>query len=314
VTANPSPTGPGEAATPAGAAKLMRLATVVAVAAALLMVSIKGAAYVATNSVALLSSLADSALDLMASVLNFFAVRQALTPADTEHRFGHGKAEPLSALGQSAFIAGSAVLLAAEAASRIRSPVTVEQGELGLAVMVIATAITIALVTFQKFVVRKTDSLAIGADSLHYTGDVLMNLSVMAAIYATTTLGLTWADPVFGGGIAIFLLINAVRIAFTAVGDLMDQEMPKAERDKIIAIARRNPSVKNVHELRTRTSGVQAFIQMHIVLDKTLTLMEAHRISDDVEVALLAAYPGADVIIHQDPEGVVEIHRPVGER
>ena len=290
----------------------MRAATIVAIAVAVIMVTIKGTAYVATNSVALLSSLADSALDLMASGLNFFAVRHALTPADTEHRFGHGKAEPLSALGQSAFIAGSAVLVAVEAASRARSPTGVEQGELGLAVMMVATVITIALVTFQKFVVRKTGSLAIGADSLHYTGDILMNLSVMAAIYATTTLGLTWADAAFGGGIAIFLLVNAGRIAYGAIGDLMDQEMPKSERDKIIAIARQNPNIKNVHELRTRSSGVQAFIQMHIVLDKNLTLMEAHHISDDVEVALLEAYPGADVIIHQDPEGVIEVHRPVG--
>jgi len=294
------------------AARLMRLATIVAMAAALVMVSIKGAAYVATNSVALLSSLADSALDLMASALNFFAVRHALTPADADHRFGHGKAEPLSALGQSAFVAGSAVLLTAESASRLRSPINVEQGEVGLAVMALTTVITLALVTFQKYVVRKSGSLAIGADSLHYTGDLLMNLSVMAAIYAATALNMPLADPLFGLGIAVFLLINAVRIAYSAVGDLMDQEMPKAERDKIIAIVRQNPSVKNVHEMRTRSSGVQSFIQMHIVLDKSLTLMDAHRISDDVEDAVLRAYPGADVIIHQDPEGVAEVHRPVG--
>jgi ferrous-iron efflux pump FieF len=295
-----------------GSARLMRAATNVAVAAAVVMVAIKGAAYVTTNSVALLSSLADSALDLMASALNFFAVRQALTPADAEHRFGHGKAEPLSALGQSAFVAGSAVLLAAEAASRFRSPIPVQQGDVGLVVMMIATVVTIALVTFQKYVVRKSGSLAIGADSLHYTGDVLMNLSVMAAIYASTSLNLPLADPIFGAAIAAFLLVNAARIGYSAIGDLMDQEMPEVDREKIAAIVRSFPAVKNVHEMRTRSSGVQSFIQMHIVLDKSLTLLEAHRISDDVEMAVLAAYPEADVIIHQDPEGVMEIHRPVG--
>ena len=294
------------------AARLMRAATIVAMSAAVLMIAIKGAAYVTTNSVALLSSLADSALDLLASALNYFAVRHALTPADKEHRFGHGKAEPLSALGQSAFVAGSAVLIAAEAASRFRSPIVVEQGNVGLIVMVVATVITLALVTFQKFVVRKTGSTAIGADSLHYTGDVLMNLSVMAAIYASTALNFPLADPIFGAGIAIFLLINAVRIGYSAIGDLMDQEMPTADRDKIIAIVKTDPAVRNIHEMRTRTSGVQSFIQMHIVLDQSLTLMEAHRISDNVEDAVLAAYPGADVIIHQDPEGVAEVHRPVG--
>jgi len=290
----------------------MRAATLVAVGAAVVMVAIKGAAYVTTNSVALLSSLADSSLDLMASTLNFFAVRHALTPADAEHRFGHGKAEPLSALGQSAFVAGSAVLIAAEAASRFRSPVPLQQDGMGLWVMAIATLITLALVTFQKFVVRKTGSMAIGADSLHYTGDVLMNLSVMAAIYASTRLDMPLADPIFGAGIAVFLLINAVRIAYGAIGDLMDQEMPAADREKIIAIVKKNPAVKNIHEMRTRSSGAQSFIQMHIVLDQSLTLIEAHRISDNVEVSVLAAFPGADVIIHQDPEGVDEIHRPVG--
>ncbi len=294
------------------AAKLMRAATLVAVGAAVVMVAIKGAAYVTTNSVALLSSLADSSLDLMASTLNFFAVRHALTPADAEHRFGHGKAEPLSALGQSAFVAGSAVLIAAEAASRFRSPVPLQQDGMGLWVMAIATLITLALVTFQKFVVRKTGSMAIGADSLHYTGDVLMNLSVMAAIYASTRLDMPLADPIFGAGIAVFLLINAVRIAYGAIGDLMDQEMPAADREKIIAIVKKNPAVKNIHEMRTRSSGAQSFIQMHIVLDQSLTLIEAHRISDNVEDSVLAAFPGADVIIHQDPEGVDEIHWPVG--
>jgi ferrous-iron efflux pump FieF len=297
--------------TAAAHARLMRSATVLAIASALVLVAIKAAAYVATNSVALLASLADSALDLMASALNFFAVRAALTPADAEHRFGHGKAEPLSALGQAAFIAASGVFLAVETVSRLFKPVMVEEGELGLLVMIPATFVTLGLVTYQRYVVRKTGSLVIGADSLHYTGDVLMNLSVIAAIYATTYLNLHWVDPLFGAGIAAFLLANAAKIALGAIGHLMDEEMPERERQNIIAIAKQNPHVKNVHELRTRQSGTMAFIQMHIVLDKSLTLLEAHQISDDVEDAVLNAYPHADVIIHQDPEGVPEMHRPV---
>lgn len=292
-------------------ARLMRLATVVAVLAAILLVSIKAAAYVATNSVSILASLADSALDLMASALNFFAVRQALIPADHEHRFGHGKAEPLSALGQAAFIAASGVFLSAETASRLFNPVAMQDGEIGMLVMIPSLIITLSLVTFQKYVVRKTGSMAIGADSLHYTGDILMNLSVIAAIYATAYLGFAWADPLLGGAIAVFLLFNAGKIAMGAVSNLMDREMPDADRAAILAIARKNPQVKNVHELRTRTSGTQAFIQMHVVLDKNLTLIDAHRISDDVEMAVLAAYPHADVIIHQDPEGIAEDHRPI---
>ncbi|MDX2221399.1 MAG: cation diffusion facilitator family transporter [Rhodospirillaceae bacterium] len=302
----PLPTPPVRSAT------LMRVATFAAVGCAVTLVGLKGAAYAITNSVAMLSSLADSALDLLASMVNLLAVRHALTPADEGHTFGHGKAEPLSALGQSAFIAGSAVLLVVESASRFGEHAPVERGDIGVAVMVFSMAVTLALVTFQKFVARRTGSTAIGADALHYTGDILMNLSVIVAIVLSTRLGVSWADPVFGIGIAVFLVFNAWRIASRATGDLMDQELPQADRERVIAIARQHPKVRNVHELRTRKSGVQTFIQMHLVLDNSLTLLQAHRISDDVEKAVMAEFPGADVIIHEDPDGIVEVHRPVG--
>lgn len=291
---------------------LMRAATVLAICCALLLVTIKAAAYAVTNSVAMLSSVADSALDLMASTVNFFAVRHALTPADEAHTFGHGKAEPLSALAQAAFITGSAVLLIAESATRFGNPTPVERGDVGVVVMVIATLVTLALVSFQKFVVRKSGSLAIGADALHYTGDIMMNISVIAALIMASRFNMPWADPVFGIGIAFYLVVSAARIAKTAIANLMDQELPPSDRERIIAVARQHPKVKNVHELRTRTAGLNTFIQMHLVLDRTLTLLEAHRISDDVEKAVMAEFPGADVIIHEDPDGVVELHAPVG--
>ena len=239
-------------------------------------------------------------------------MRVALTPADDAHRFGHGKAEPLSGLAQAAFVAGSAVLIMVEAVSRFHNPTPIQDGSLGITVMVISLAATLLLVTFQKYVVKQTNSLAIGADSLHYTGDLLMNVSVIVSLYLSSNMGVTWADPVFGVGISAFMLINAVRIAMGAVGGLMDQELPDDERKEIIAIARQHPKVKHVHELRTRSSGLQKFIQMHIVLDRGLTLIEAHRISDDVEMAVQSAFPGADIIIHQDPDGIDEFYQPVG--
>lgn len=292
--------------------RLMRIATIAAVACAFSLVAIKAVAYAMTNSVAMLSSVANSALDLLASGLNFFAVRHALMPADEGHTFGHGKAEPLSALAQAAFVAGSAVLLIAESITRFGNPIQVERGDVGIGVMVIATVVTVALVTFQKYVARTTGSQAIGADALHYTGDILMNLSVIAAIYCSTSLGIGWADPVFGLGIGIFLFVSVYRIGRDAIGSLMDQELPDADRARVVGVARRHPKVRDVHELRTRTSGLNTFIQMHLVLDNTLTLLEAHRIADDVEKAVMAEFPGADVMIHQDPEGVVELHKPVG--
>ncbi len=291
---------------------LMRAATYAAIGIAAVLVGVKAWAYFITGSVALLSSLADSALDLLASILNFMAIRVALTPADSDHRFGHGKAEPLSGLGQSAFIAGSAVLVMIEAASRFGDDSPVTDSGIGIAVIVFAILLTLILIQFQKYVVKRTGSVAVGADSLHYTGDLLMNASVIVALVLSANLGMSWADPVFGVGISLFLIYNAVKIATQSVHFLMDRELPDEEREKVRSIALKHPKVLGVHELRTRSAGFHKFIQMHIVLDRGLSFLEAHRISDDVEKALLAAFPSSDVIIHQDPEGVTEFHPAIG--
>ncbi len=292
--------------------RLMRVATYAAVGTALMLIVVKTAAFLITNSVALLSSLMDSVLDLFSSLVTLWAVRHALTPADNEHRFGHGKAEPLSGLAQSAFVAGSAVLLLFEAASRINKDNQVVQGEFGIGVMVFTLLVTLVLVIFQRFVVSRTGSTAIEADSLHYKGDLLLNLSVIVAIVLTTYGGVGWADPAFAIGIALFLLWNASKIARQSIAVLMDHELPEEQRQAIKAVALKHPKVRDVHELRTRSSGIQTFIQMHMVMDPELSLIEAHRIADEVEMALMADYPGADVIIHQDPDGIEEFHQPVG--
>ena len=300
------------AAATTSSSRLMRFATYAAVGSAMMLIIVKTGAFLLTNSVALLSSLVDSILDFMASLVNLWAVSHALTPADKEHRFGHGKAEPLSGLAQSAFVAGSAVLLLIEAASRINKQEQIVAGDIGIAVMVFTIVVTLVLVAFQKFVVKRTGSVAISADSHHYTGDLLLNLSVIVALVLATYGEIAWADQAFAIGIAAFLLWNASRIARQSIAVLMDHELPQEQRQAIKAVALKHPKVLDVHELRTRSSGVQTFIQMHMVLDPKLSLLEAHRIADEVEMALLADYPGADVIIHQDPEGVEEYHPPVG--
>ena len=288
----------------------MKIVTTAAILSAAVLVVIKAATYFDTKSVALLSSLADSALDLLASGLTLLAVRVALTPADDGHRFGHGKAEPLSGLGQAAFVAGSAVLVMIEAISRFGHPAPSADNTAGIAVMVFSIVVTLALVSFQRYVVKRRGSLAISGDSLHYTGDLLMNVGVIAALFLSANFGLTWIDPLFGAGISGFMLINAAVIARGALGSLMDHELTEAEREKIIAIARQHPKVQGVHDLRTRSSGLKQFIQLHIVLPGSLSLFEAHRISDDVEKAIESEYPEADIIIHQDAEGVPEYHPP----
>lgn len=293
-------------------AALMRMATRLAVACALILIAVKTWAYLHTGSVALLSSLADSALDLLASGLNLIAVRFALTPADDLHRFGHGKAEPLSGLAQAAFVAGSAVLIIVQAISRLHDSAPVTEAGLGIAVTVFSIAVTLGLVMFQRYVIARTSSVAISADALHYTGDLLLNASVIAALVVSTIPGFGWADPMFGIAISVFILVNAIRIALRSVDALMDRELPAEERERIVAIALQHPKVKRVHELRTRSSGMQKHIQMHIVLDPDLKLLDAHRICDDVEKAIEGEFPGVDIIIHEDPDGIPEYHPRVG--
>jgi ferrous-iron efflux pump FieF len=286
--------------------RLRRLATYASVTVAALLIAVKFGAWLETGSVALLSSLVDSLLDIAASLVNLVAVRHAMSPADREHRFGHGKAEPLAVLGQSAFITGSAMLLLAEAVRRLISPARIENPPAGIAVMIFSIAVTIGLVLYQRHVVRRTVSIAITADELHYRSDVVLNLSVIAALVLGSALDLSILDPLFGAAIGIWIVYSAVRLARLSLIQLMDRELPDEEREKIRAIAQSHPDVVAAHDLRTRVAGPTAFIQIHIEMNGTLSLIRAHEISDEVEAELRAAYPNAEVMIHQDPEGIEE--------
>ena len=292
--------------------RLMRWATYASTATAALLIAVKLAAWGATGSMALLSTLIDSVLDLAASALNLMAVHHALQPADNEHRFGHGKAEALAGLGQAAFIAGSGGLLLIEAGGRVVSPEPITHGEWGIGVMVFSILATMALVAFQRHVIARTGSLAISADSLHYAGDVLINLSVIVSLLLAMGPGWIVADPLFAMGIAGWLLVNAWTIMRGSLDTLMDHELPEADRERIRAIARAHPGVLSFHDLRTRTSGRQGFIQIHLELPGELPLVQAHGIADDVERAIQAEFPNFEVIIHEDPSGLREDHPGFG--
>lgn len=292
-------------------ARLMRLATYAAVTAATSLILIKLVAWGLTGSLSLLSTLVDSVLDAAASLLNLFAVRVALEPADHDHRFGHGKAEPLAGLAQAAFIGGSALFLVYEGVGRLFDPVPVERTGLGIAVMVVSIAVTVALVVFQKFVVQRTRSVAIDADSVHYAGDVLINLSVIISLVLASTADLTWADPAFAIAIALYLLRNAWLILKSSLNYLMDREFSEEDRQRILDIARKNAAVLDAHDLRTRSSGPHRFIQLHLEMDRDLPLWRAHAIADEVETAIHQDFPDADVLIHQDPAGEAEDHDPL---
>jgi ferrous-iron efflux pump FieF len=284
----------------------MRRATYASVAVAATLILAKTIAWALTDSVSVLSSLLDSLLDAAASLVNLFAVRHALEPADEDHRFGHGKAEALAGLAQAAFIAGSALLLFSEAVHRLWAPVPVERGEVGLVVMALSMVLTFALIRYQRSVVERTGSLAVGADRLHYTSDLLLNGGVALSLIASMTLGWTLVDPLCGLAIGAFILKGAWEIGRGALDHLMDRELPEPTREKILAIARTQPLIRDVHDLRTRATGSNISVQMHLELDGSLALAEAHVAADAVEEAVRAAFPGADVIVHMDPVGVVE--------
>ena len=288
--------------------RLRRRATVASVAVAALLIVAKFAAWLLTGSVAMLSSLVDSLFDAAASIVNLFAVRHAMVPADREHRFGHGKAEPLAVLAQSTFIIGSALFLLAEASRRLIWPQPVEHTPAGIAVMVFAIAVTVGLVLYQRDVVRRTGSLAVSADELHYRGDVILNGAVLLSLVLGSITGLPILDPLFGAAIGVWIIWNAVRLCRLSLTQLMDREFADDERRRIRGIAEAHPAVTAVHDLRTRAAGPTAFIQLHIEMDAELTLLEAHAISDEVEAQLRDAYPHAEIIIHQDPAGLEELH------
>lgn len=281
-------------------ARLVKFASSAAVLVAVTLILIKLVAWLFSGSVSLLASLLDSSMDSAASFFNFIAIRYALQPADEEHRFGHGKAESIAGLIQSAFIAGSAAFLWLHALDRLITPHELQHTGWGILVMCISLLLTLALVLMQKYVVRKTRSTAIEADAAHYISDLLVNASVIVVLVLNPYL---WegTDALLGFLIAFYIFYSAFKIAQRATHSLLDHELPSAQRQQIIDIVEAHPQVSGLHELRTREAGHMQFIQLHIDLDKNINLQQAHHIADEVEAAVLKVFPQADVLIHPDP-------------
>jgi ferrous-iron efflux pump FieF len=289
---------------PDAGGRFMRRAARASLLVALLLVVIKAYAYFASNSVAMLASLADSSLDLFTSALNLFAIHEALSPADAEHRFGHGKAEPLAGLAQGAFICASAIFLVIQAVQRLLAPQPIEHSLQALIVMCVSIFAAICLIVYERRVAIRTGSVAIAADAVHYFADLVSNIGVVVAILLVSWLGWLKADPIIALLVALVMVLSAWRVFRQSLDQLMDHELPDADRAKIIAIVRAHGDVMALHELKTRQSGLATFIQVHIELDPAMTLARAHHISDAVEHAICAAFPNAEVIIHQDPAGL----------
>ncbi|MEQ8404855.1 MAG: cation diffusion facilitator family transporter [Oceanicaulis sp.] len=299
--------GPGKLQ-PSKARKITGRVTALSVGVATTLVIAKVIAWVMSGSVAMLASLADSALDLAASLITFFAVRYAASPADDEHRYGHGKAEALASLMQGMLVALSAGLLMREAVVRFLDPQPIAATTTAIAVMGLSIALTIALVWAQSRAVKQTQSLAVSGDRAHYVSDLSANIAVIAGLVLAGGFGLTRADPLVGFAVALWLFWTAFQVGKTAYEALMDRELPSEDRENIVKLASDDPKVLGVHQLRTRASGPFIHIQMHMDLAPDQSLTDAHTVVVAAERRLMEAYPAADVLIHPDPQGRAEPH------
>lgn len=285
---------------------LNKSAALASIGVALLLVALKSWAAVVTGSTAMLGSLADTALDLAASMGTLAGVWVAALPADEKHRFGHGKAEAIAAMFQVLLISISALGIAARAIEQLLAGGRTEAASEGIGVSVIAMIATLALLAWQRRVIRTTGSVAIETDHLHYQSDLLLNLAVIAALALDQYANLAGADPLFGIGIAAWLGRNAWTASQKATEQLMDREWPTEKKERFLELMARQPDLRGVHDLRTRTSGNQDFVQFHVWIDPNMTVRDAHKVMDDIEARLHAEFPDVEILIHPDPEGLID--------
>ncbi|PTS89620.1 MULTISPECIES: cation diffusion facilitator family transporter [unclassified Caulobacter] len=287
---------------------MTRRVTALSVAVAAVLIVVKTLAWLASDSVAMLASLSDSGLDLVASLITFFAVRYAAEPPDAEHRFGHGKAEAFSSLMQGGLVFASGALIGQEAIRAMLHPRPVEQGLMAMAVMVVSIVLTLGLIIAQSRVLKSTGSIAVSGDRAHYAADLGSNAVALLGIGAASWLGLSWVDAAAGLIVALWLIWGAIGVFREASHQLMDRELPEEDRRRIIALASEDPRLLGIHQLRTRASGPYVHMQMHADLEAGISLAEAHAIMVSAENRLLEAFPAADIIIHPDPRGKAESH------
>jgi ferrous-iron efflux pump FieF len=278
------------------------------VATAFILLGVKFFAFLSTNSVSVLSSLMDSAFDILASIVTLTGIIHAAAPADKDHRFGHGKIESLSALAQAVFVLGAGVFLFAESIRRFVTPQEIDKPLVGIAVMLFSIVMTAALLWFQRRVIRKTQSVAIKADQLHYKGDILMNFSVLAALGLGAVVDWPYFDPLFSLAISFRLFFGAWQIGRESFDILLDREIPDQDRDRIISVVTLHPEVTGVHDLRTRHTGDRTLISLHVEMNPEMSITRVHSVMDEIEKTVFDAFPKSEILIHPEPAGLKD-HR-----
>lgn len=288
--------------------RLVKRAGSAAIAAASLLIIVKLSAWMITGSSSILAALTDSLMDVTTSIINLLAIKVALQPADDNHRFGHGKAESLAGLAQAAFISGTAVFLLFNSISALLNGHQIIASNIGIAVMVFSVLITLALVFFQSYIVKKTGSMAIKADSLHYRTDIALNGAVLMAL-VLAGIGWSWADGLFAIAVSLYILHGAWEIGTQSIDALMDKQLPQSDEEQIVKMAYQVAGVRGVHDLRTRQSGNTKFIQLHLELDDDQSLYDAHAKADCLEEMLDKKFPQSDILIHLDPLSIVPVEK-----
>ncbi|MBV1916512.1 MAG: cation diffusion facilitator family transporter [Sphingomonadaceae bacterium] len=288
------------------AANLKRSAAFASISVALFLLALKGWAAWQTGSTAMLGSLADTVLDLAASIATLTGVWIASQPDDDKHRFGHGKAEAIAAMFQVVLITISALAVSARAIEQLVSGSRAQAAAQGIAVSLVAIVATFALLAWQRYVIRRTSSIAIETDHIHYQSDLFLNLAVIAALALDQYAGFTGADPLFGLGIGAWLAWNAWRASHKVIMQLMDHEWPEEKKQRFLELMARQPDLHGVHDLRTRTSGNRDFVQFHVWIEPDITVRDAHMVMDDIEMRLHHEFPDVEILIHPDPVGLID--------
>ena len=289
---------------------LVKSASIASLLVASTLIVLKYYAWVATSSVSMLGSLADSLIDFLASIFVFIAITYSFLPADEKHRFGYGKSEGLAAFIQSLLIGISGIYVFIEAIKRLLNPSQINQPNIAVWIILVSIVLTIALIMYQRYVVKKSQSVAIESDQYHYLTDTFINLSVLFSIVITGWTRFTFIDAVVGLLISGVVLYTAFILLKKSFKILLDQEIQSSHRDQIRKIALQHPKVLGFHDLRTRDTGQKYIIQFHLELDPNMTLLESHKITDEVTDNVLNVYPNSELIIHTDPLGIDEVRDP----
>lgn len=279
-----------------------RRAPLVAVAGAAFLVALKGAGAWVTGSLALGSAALDSLIDVFISAANFLVLRRAAAPPDAEHAYGHGKFESLAALGQGLFLAGAAVGLVMAGVHRLTSDELPREGAIGMAVLSLSIAVSWGIARHLRRAAEAAGSPALRADSLHYASDLWVNGAALVALGVIRLTGWAPADPLVAIGVAVYVFRTAAGLILDALGDLSDRGLPEEDRRRIEqVVAGFQPRVTGMHDLRTRRSGGQSFIELHLEIPRETTFEAAHQVMVEVLRAIEGEIPRSKVFVHGDP-------------